>query len=67
MATHYSSLAWKIPKTEEPGGLQSMGCQRTDSLEKTLMLGKIEGGRRRGRQRMGWVGWHHQLNGHDFE
>ena len=26
--------------------------QRTDSLEKTLMLGKIEGGRRRGRQRM---------------
>ena len=29
--------------------------QRTDSLEKTLMLGKIEGGRRRGRQRMGWL------------
>ena len=29
--------------------------QRTDSLEKTLMLGKIEGGRRRGRQRMRWV------------
>ena len=28
---------------------------RTDSLEKTLMLGKIEGGRRRGRQRMGWL------------
>ena len=27
---------------------------RTDSLEKTLMLGKIEGGRRRGRQRMRW-------------
>ena len=40
---------------------------RTDSFEKTLMLGKIEGGRRRGWQRMGWVGWHHQLNGHDFE
>ena len=31
--------------------------QRTDSFEKTLMLGKIEGGRRRGRQRM--VGWRH--------
>ena len=30
--------------------------QRTDSLEKTLMLGKIEGGRRRGRQRMRWLG-----------
>ena len=29
--------------------------QRTDSLEKTLMLGKIEGGRRRGRQRMKWL------------
>ena len=30
--------------------------KRTDSLEKTLMLGKIEGGRRRGRQRMRWLG-----------
>ena len=29
--------------------------QRTDSLEKTLMLGKIEGQRRRGRQRMRWL------------
>ena len=29
--------------------------QRTDSLEKTLMLGKIEGGRSRGRQRMRWL------------
>ena len=29
--------------------------RRTDSLEKTLMLGKIEGGRRRGKQRMGWL------------
>ena len=28
--------------------------RRTDSLEKTLMLGKIEGGRRRGQQRMRW-------------
>ena len=35
--------------------------QRTDSLEKTLMLGKIEGGRRRGWQRMRW------LDGHEFE
>ena len=30
--------------------------QRSDSLEKTLMLGKIEGRRRRGRQRMRWLG-----------
>ena len=37
--------------------LQSFGhlMQRTDSLEKTLMLGKIEDGRRRGRQRMRWL------------
>ena len=28
MATHSSNLAWKIPWTEEPGGLQSMGSQR---------------------------------------
>ena len=37
--------------------LQSLGhlMRRTDSLEKTLMLGKIEGGKRRGRQRMRWL------------
>ena len=37
---------------------QSFGhlMRRTDSLEKTLMLGKIEGRRRRGRQRMRWLG-----------
>ena len=37
--------------------LQSFGhlMRRTDSLEKTLMLGKTEGGRRRGRQRMRWL------------
>ena len=33
--------------------------RRTDSLEKTLMLGKISGRRRRGGQRMRWFGWHH--------
>ena len=36
--------------------LQYFGhLMRTDSLEKTLMLGKIEGGRRRGQQRMRWL------------
>ena len=40
--------------------------QRTDSLEKTLMLGKIEGGRGRGKQDE-MVGWHHRLKGHEFE
>ena len=39
----------------------------TDSLEKTLMLGKIEGRRRRGTTEDEMVGWHHQLNGHEFE
>ena len=33
--------------------------RRTDSSEKTLMLGKTEGRRRRGQQRMRQVGWHH--------
>ena len=38
--------------------------RRSDSLEKTLMLGMIEGRRRRGRQRM--VGSHHRLKGQEF-
>ena len=41
--------------------------QRTDSLEKTLMLGKIEGRRRKGMTEDEMVRWHHQLNGHEFE
>ena len=41
---------------------------RTDSLEKTLMLDKTGGQRRRGWQKMNkMVGWHHQLHGHEFE
>ena len=39
--------------------------RRVDSLEKTLMLGKIEGGRRRG-QEDEMAGWHHWLDGHEF-
>ena len=48
--------------------LQSFGhlMQRTDSLGKTLMLGKIEGRRRRGPEDE-MVGWYHRLNGHGFE
>ena len=47
--------------------LQSFGhlMRRADSLEKTLMLGKVEGRRRRDEDEM--VGWHHGLNGHEFE
>ena len=71
MATHSSILAWKIPWTEEPGRLCSpWGCKeldmtkvtyfghlmrRADSLEKTLMLGRIGGRSKRGRQRMRWL------------
>ena len=47
---------------------QSFGhlMQRSDSLEKTLMLGNTEGRRRR-RQRGEMAGWHYQLNRHEFE
>ena len=31
MATHSSILAWEIPQTEEPGGLQSMGSQKSQT------------------------------------
>ena len=34
MATHSSILAWRIPWTEEPGGLQSMGSQRVNMTER---------------------------------
>ena len=40
--------------------------QRADS-EKTLKARKTEGGRRRGLTEDEMVGWHHQLNGHEFE
>ena len=33
MATHSSILAWRIPWTEEPGGLQSMGLKELDTAE----------------------------------
>ena len=34
LATHSSNLAWKIPRTEEPGRLQSMGCKGSDMTER---------------------------------
>ena len=34
MAPHSSTLAWKIPWTEEPGGLQSMGREESDTTER---------------------------------
>ena len=41
--------------------------RRADLLEKTLMLGTIKGRRRRGVTENEMVGWHHRLNGHEFE
>ena len=60
MATHSSILAWKIPWTEEPGGLQSTGSQSrtrlSDFTSKTTQpLGGLGDRRRRGRQRMRWL------------
>ena len=79
MATHSSVLAWRIPGMGEPGGLPSMGSHRVrhdwsdlaasrrdSSLERTLMLGKTEGKKRRGTENE-MVGWHHRLSGHEFE
>ena len=68
------------PKGDRPGysleglmlklKLQYSGhlMRRTDSLEKTLMLGKMEGRRRRASMAEDeMVGWHHQHDGHGFE
>ena len=41
--------------------------QRADSLEKTLTLGKVEGQEEKGMTEDEMVGWHHLLNGHEFE
>ena len=41
--------------------------QRADSFEKTQILGKFEGRRRRGQQRMRWFDGIHQISGHNFE
>ena len=42
MASHSSTLAWRIPRTEEPGGLQSMGSQRVGHWVTTLSLSPTE-------------------------
>ena len=51
------SPEYSLEKTDAEAKLQYFGhlMGRTDSLEKTLMLGKIEGRRRRGQQRMRWL------------
>ena len=54
---HKGNQPWIFTGRTEKLKLQYFGhlTQRTDSLEKTLILGKIEGRRRRGRQRMRWL------------
>ena len=39
MVTHSSVLAWRIPWTEEPGGLQSTGCKEWDTTERLTHTG----------------------------
>ena len=63
-----NSLEGLMPKLK----FQYFGCLmwRANSLEQILMLGKIEGRRRRGQERMRWLDgiiWHHQLHAHEFE
>ena len=41
MATHSSILAWRIPRTGEPGGLQSMGLQRVDMTERLTQTDSV--------------------------
>ena len=52
-----SGLYWVLPDYHRPDSTPTLWPPgwRTDSLEKTLMLGKAEGSRRRGRQRMRWL------------
>ena len=54
---------------EADAKLQSFGhlMRRTDTLEKTLILGKIEGKEEKETTEDEMVGWHHQFNGHEFE
>ena len=71
----YQSFSFSISLSDEYSGLiyfrmdwlALLAVQRTDSLEKTLMLGKIEGRRRRGRQGMRWLDGITDSKGHEFE
>ena len=38
MATHSSILAWEIPQTDKPGGLQSTGSKESDTTEHTCRI-----------------------------
>ena len=57
ISTEYSLEGLMLKLKLQNFGQNSSTLQRTDSLEKTMMLGKIEGGRRRDEDEM--TGWHH--------
>ena len=81
MATHSSILAWRIPWTEEHGGLQSTGsqrvghdwvtlityrwCEQPTHWEKTWCWEGLKAKGKRAAENEG-VGWHHRLNGHEL-
>ena len=56
-----------IERTDAKAETPILWPPHVDSLEKTLMLGGTGGRKRRGRQRMRWAAWHHQLDAHEFE
>ena len=65
MATHSSNLAWKIPWTEEPGGLQSMGVAKSRTrLSDWTEPNRTERGWGQGKRvsEDEMAGWHHWLN-----
>ena len=73
MATHSSTPSWRIPWTEEPGRLQSMGSQSdtTERLQFTSLL-QVFAAKDRRQEEKGttedeMVGWHHRLNAHEFK
>ena len=60
MAIHSCILAWKIPWTEEPGGLQSMGLQKWDTTERLSMSVHDPVNHKDARQRVGSGKAHHR-------
>ena len=77
MAIHSSTLAWKIPRTEEPDRLQSKGSQRVRHDWVTSLLQIHSSNHFKSDARKDWrkkgttedemVVWHHWLSGHEFE
>ena len=70
MATHSSILPWRIPGTEEPGGLPSMGLHRVGhdwSNAAAADAGKDWRQEVKGMTEDEMTGWHHRLSRHEFE